>query len=130
MTNYVCYPGGGSYVRWDATKEITCNWTERLVACEEGNSIDEIERRTDWIENGDWDALDAEGGESGKKLGQMPEKFVLILRDKAMQARIRAHHNKINRFSKEAVAARMKTPGGGIAELMNNLKAKHASPFK
>ena len=117
-------------MRWDATKEISFIWTQRLVVCEEGNSIDEIERRTDWIEDGNWDALDAEGGESRQKLGQMPEKFVLILRDKAMQARIRAHHNKINRFSKEAVAARMKTPGGGIAELMANLKAKQASPVK
>jgi hypothetical protein len=31
-------------------------------------------------------------------LAQLPEKFVLILRDKAMKARIRAHHAKINRL--------------------------------
>jgi hypothetical protein len=49
-TNYVCYPGGGSYVRWDATKEISYHLTERLEPMEDGNSIDEIERRTDLIE--------------------------------------------------------------------------------
>jgi len=41
---------GGSYVRWDATKEISYHLTERLEPMEDGNSIDEIERRTDLIE--------------------------------------------------------------------------------
>jgi hypothetical protein len=49
-TNYVCYPGGGSYVRWDATKEVTFVWTDRLMPAEDGNEIDEIEHRTDLIE--------------------------------------------------------------------------------
>jgi len=46
----------------------------------------------------EWDKLDAESQKSHTALAQLPEKFVLILRDKAMQARIRAHHAKINRF--------------------------------
>jgi hypothetical protein len=26
-------------------------WTDRLVPTEEGNSIDDVEKRTDWIES-------------------------------------------------------------------------------
>ena len=126
-TNYVCYPGGGSYVRWDLTKEITLNWTDRLVPTEDGNEIDDIERRTDYIERQDWSALDAELGQTRKKLAQLPEKFVLILRDKAMQARIRAHYNKLHRSSKEAIQARMQGSGGGVEQMLANLKAKQGN---
>ena len=112
ITNYVCYPGGGSYVRWDLSGEITLNWTDRLVLLEDGNSIEDVERRTNYIEEKDWAALDAEMGEMRQKLNQLPEKFVLILRDKAMAARIRAHRNKIERFSKEAIAKRMGSQDG------------------
>lgn len=37
-------------MRWDATKEVTFVWTDRLMPVEEGNEIDDIERRTDLIE--------------------------------------------------------------------------------
>jgi hypothetical protein len=46
----------------------------------------------------DWESLDAEVQAQAQGLAQLPEKFVLILRDKAMQARIRAHHARINRL--------------------------------
>ena len=153
-------------------------WTDRLVPTEEDNSIDDIERRTDWIEsevpicfpclppspagsNGvnpecglclrlpprpaprvqlllpfilpcdsplapcttcrlpagvclhqDWESLDEELQAQSQALAQLPEKFVLILRDKAMQARIRAHHAKINRLIHDArCPPRLATPG-------------------
>ncbi len=79
------------------------------------------DRKLSWQ---DWETLDAETATNKQKLNQLPEKFVLILRDKAMQARIRAHHARINRFSKEAIAERKKTPGGGVAAMMANLHAK------
>ena len=45
----------------------------------------------------DWETLDEEIERGRKALLQLSDKFVLILRDKAMQARIRAHYAKINR---------------------------------
>ena len=37
-------------MRWDATKEVTFVWTDRLMPAEDGNEINDIERRTDLIE--------------------------------------------------------------------------------
>ncbi len=50
ITNYICYPGGGCWVRWFETKEFTYNWIERLEPTKDFNTVDDIERRTDLIE--------------------------------------------------------------------------------
>jgi hypothetical protein len=36
---------------WLLTQEVTMVWTDRLVTTKEGNSIDDVEKRTDWIES-------------------------------------------------------------------------------
>ena len=36
---------------WLLTQEVTMVWTDRLVPTKEGNSIDDVEKRTDWIES-------------------------------------------------------------------------------
>lgn len=58
ISNYVCYPGGGAWVRWDHTKEVDYVWSNRLEPAQEGNSVDEIESRTDHIEKHNWVQLD------------------------------------------------------------------------
>ena len=40
ISNYVCYPGGGAWVRWDVTKENDYVWSNRIEPCKEGNSPD------------------------------------------------------------------------------------------
>ena len=50
ITNYVSFPGGGAFVRWELTGEVTYNWTERLQLAEDGNEIDDVEFRTNLIE--------------------------------------------------------------------------------
>ena len=59
MTNYVCYPGGAAWVRWERSKEVTMHWVDRLTPTAAHNSVGLIERRTDLIELADWPALDA-----------------------------------------------------------------------
>eukprot|EP00961_Rhodomonas_salina_P005113 69369-Rhodomonas_salina.4 len=50
ITNYICFPGGGCWVRWFETKEVTYYWSERLEPTKDFNTVDDIERRTDLIE--------------------------------------------------------------------------------
>lgn len=38
ISNYVCYPGGGVWVRWDHTKENDYIWSNRVEPCRDGNS--------------------------------------------------------------------------------------------
>eukprot|EP00960_Hanusia_phi_P020134 595027-Hanusia_phi.AAC.1 len=51
ITNYICYPGGGSWIRWDATKEVTYEWTDRIIPTphKEGNTLEDINVRMEMI---------------------------------------------------------------------------------
>jgi len=91
-TNYIVYPGGGSWVRWDFTKEIDYVWTERLEPCRDGNTPDDIDTRTDMIEKMDWAALDDAVLSLTAQVAFLSNDVVAKLRWKAENARKDAAH--------------------------------------
>lgn len=104
ITNYICFPGGGCWVRWFETKEVTYYWSERLEPTKDFNTVDDIERRTDLIEKEDWAVLDAEAAELKNATARMSDKIVEKLRDKAMSARVRTHDQFIHRYERRSKA--------------------------